>query len=61
MKNNRLFMNWSTQADAASVEVLDGNDNVIRRMDVEAAAGMNSVEWDLLVDEELALAALVIS
>ncbi|MDH4018367.1 MAG: hypothetical protein OEU84_02105 [Xanthomonadales bacterium] len=48
---------WSDQAGAASIEITDQNDSIVRRMDAEAAKGMNSFDWDLLVDEELALEA----
>jgi hypothetical protein len=48
---------WSSNAGPASIEIMDSNDNVIRSLNAEAAKGMNSLEWDLLVDEELALAA----
>ncbi len=48
---------WSNSAGSASIEILDGNDTVIRRLSSEAVRGMNSMEWDLLVDQEMALAA----
>jgi len=52
---------WSDHAGTATVDVVDGNDAVVRHMSVEAAKGMNSLEWDLLVDEKLALAAEAIA
>ncbi|MGA9573067.1 MAG: hypothetical protein WBS20_03865 [Lysobacterales bacterium] len=48
---------WSESAGTASIEIVDDNGAVVRRMNSEAAQGMNSFDWDLLVDEELALAA----
>jgi hypothetical protein len=48
---------WSNNAGAASIEIIDSNDAVVRRLSGDAVHGMNSLEWDLLVDEELALAA----
>jgi photosystem II stability/assembly factor-like uncharacterized protein len=48
---------WSNNAGSASIEIVDANDSVVRRLSTEAVSGMNSIEWDLLVDEELALAA----
>ena len=48
---------WSEGAGTASIEIVDGNGSVVRRLSDEAVAGMNSFEWDLLVDAELALAA----
>ena len=48
---------WSDQAGAVSIEITDKNDSVVRRLNGEATKGMNSFDWDLLVDEELALAA----
>jgi hypothetical protein len=48
---------WASSAGTASVEIIDSNDAVVRRLSNEAVQGMNSFDWDLLVDEELALAA----
>jgi photosystem II stability/assembly factor-like uncharacterized protein len=48
---------WSNSAGPASIEILDSNEAVVRRLSAEAVDGMNSFDWDLLVDEELALAA----
>jgi photosystem II stability/assembly factor-like uncharacterized protein len=48
---------WSNDAGSTSIEIVDANDSVVRRLSTEAVSGMNSIEWDLLVDEELALAA----
>jgi photosystem II stability/assembly factor-like uncharacterized protein len=48
---------WSNNAGAAGIEIIDSNDAVVRRLSGDAVHGMNSFEWDLLVDKELALAA----
>jgi hypothetical protein len=48
---------WSDQAGAVSIEITDKNGSVVRRLSGEATKGMNSLDWDLLVDEELALTA----
>ena len=48
---------WSSAGGAVSIEIVDDNDAVVRRLDAEAVAGMNSFDWDLHVDQELALAA----
>ena len=48
---------WSHSAGTANIEIVDKNDSVIRRLSNEAVHGMNSFDWDLLVDEELALVA----
>jgi len=48
---------WSNGTGTASIEIVNTNDAVVRRLSSEAVHGMNSFEWDLLVDEELALAA----
>jgi photosystem II stability/assembly factor-like uncharacterized protein len=48
---------WSPAAGTANIEIIDENDAVVRRMSSEAVRGMNSFDWDLLVDGELALAA----
>ena len=52
---------WSDSAGTASIEIVDSNDSVVRRIRSEAIKGMNSFDWDLLVDEELALAAESVS
>jgi photosystem II stability/assembly factor-like uncharacterized protein len=48
---------WSSTGGPANIEIVDENDAVVRRLDTEAVAGMNSIVWDLHVDRELALAA----
>jgi len=52
---------WSRSAGPVSIEIVDANDAVVRRLSSEAAKDMNSFEWDLLVDQELALAAETIA
>jgi len=52
---------WSAGSGSVSIEIVDKNDAVVRRMTNEAVAGMNSFEWDLLVDQELALTAEAVS
>ena len=48
---------WSDSAGTVTIEIVDSNDAVVRRLSSEAIKGMNSFDWDLLVDEELALTA----
>jgi len=48
---------WSDGAGAATIEIVDANGAVVRRLSNATVHGMNSFDWDLLVDEELALAA----
>jgi len=48
---------WSDSAGTVTFEIIDSNDMVVRRLSSEAIKGMNSFDWDLLVDEELALDA----
>ena len=48
---------WSESAGMATIEIMDAHGSVVRRLESESIVGMNSFEWDLLVDEELALAA----
>lgn len=48
---------WSSSAGQASIEIADADGAVVRRLSNEAVHGMNSFEWDLLVDAELVLAA----
>ena len=52
-----LIQYWSDDEGMAAIEVLDKNDVVVHRSSNETVKGMNSFEWDLLVDQELALAA----
>jgi hypothetical protein len=48
---------WSDSAGTVTIEIVDSNDAVVRRLSSKAIKGMNSFDWDLLVDEELALVA----
>jgi hypothetical protein len=48
---------WSNSAGTATIEILDSNNAVVRRLNNATLHGMNSFDWDLKVDQELALAA----
>lgn len=48
---------WSKAAGTARIEILDDGDRVLRRWEHPTLAGMNRIEWDLLVDEEAAVLA----
>ena len=48
---------WSKEPGPAQLEIRDGDDRLLRSVDVELLAGVNQVEWDLRLDSELALAA----
>jgi len=48
---------WSDSAGQATIEIVDSNEAIVRRLTNDAVQGMNSFEWDLLVDQALALAA----
>ena len=48
---------WSKSVGLANIEILDSNEAVVRRLSDDAVEGMNRFDWDLLVDEDLALAA----
>lgn len=48
---------WSDSAGAANIEILDKNNSVVQRFSHETQTGMNSFEWDLRVDQGMALAA----
>lgn len=52
---------WSAKAAAVSIEIMDENASVVRRLEHEATGGMNAFEWDLRVDEALALEAESVS
>lgn len=48
---------WAQEDGEATVELLDADDRPLLRKTVTARRGINSWEWDLLMDEALALAA----
>jgi hypothetical protein len=48
---------WSDSAGTVTIEIVDSNDAVVRRLSSKAIKGMNSFDWDFLVVEELALVA----
>ncbi len=48
---------WAAEGGEAQLVITDGDDRELRRLELEAAPGINTFVWDLLLDEELALAA----
>lgn len=48
---------WSKDGGAAQVEILDADERVLRRFDVDLMRGMNQFDWDLKLDAALALPA----
>lgn len=48
---------WAEAAGEITFEVVDGDDQVLRSMSVAARPGINRLSWDLMVEEERALAA----
>lgn len=52
---------WSDSVGSASIEIFDANESLVRRLSSETVKGMNSFDWDLLVDKDLALAAETVS
>lgn len=48
---------WAAQAGPATLRVRDGDKRLLREIAVDAEHGINTLEWDLLVDAKLALAA----
>lgn len=48
---------WAKEAGPGRLRVLDSEKRVLREIAVDAEPGINRIEWDLLVDRELALAA----
>ena len=48
---------WAKSDGTATFEVLDDEDRVLRTWDEEAKVGINQAKWDLLVEEDKALAA----
>ena len=47
---------WSAAAGPAKVTITDADKHVVRTFDATAVRGMNTVEWDVKVDRDLALA-----
>jgi hypothetical protein len=48
---------WSSAAGPATLTVLDDEDRPLREMQIDLAAGVQQIEWDLRLDPELALSA----
>ncbi|MBL8242563.1 MAG: hypothetical protein JNL89_00135, partial [Rhodanobacteraceae bacterium] len=48
---------WAAQAGSGKLTVKDADGNAVRVLDVTATKGINRIEYDLLVDAELGLAA----
>jgi photosystem II stability/assembly factor-like uncharacterized protein len=48
---------WAAQAGPGTLRVRDGDKRLLREIAVDAERGINTLEWDLLVDAKLALAA----
>lgn len=46
---------WAAEAGAATLEIVDADDNVLRRAPIELLRGVNQLEWDLRLDPDLAL------
>lgn len=52
---------WAKDAGTVNLIVLDENKSELARFQRDAVAGLNSFEWDLVIDEDLALAAEKVS
>ena len=50
------FTYWSKVAGPVTATILDREDRVLRTFEAEALVGVNVLEWDLLLDPELAIA-----
>lgn len=50
---------WCSSGGQATLEVLDADDRVLRRMELDVKRGVNRFTWDLLLDPALALDAEV--
>lgn len=61
--SNRLFDPkaeipfWSAEAGTAKLTVLDEGERPLRHIEMEVESGVSVITWDLLMDEDLALAA----
>jgi photosystem II stability/assembly factor-like uncharacterized protein len=51
------FHAWTRDGGPLSVEILYVDERPLRRWEVDASPGLNQIEWDLLLDPELALPA----
>ena len=52
-----LMHYWSQSEAAGSYEIVDGNDRILQRGELQARPGINRLDWNLLVDEQLAVNA----
>lgn len=48
---------WAAAAGTVRFSLVDGNEQTVARFEREVVAGLNSFEWDLALDRDLALAA----
>jgi hypothetical protein len=48
---------WVKNAGAVQLEIRDAKQQPVQRLHVETVAGIQRIEWDLLLDRDLALAA----
>ncbi len=48
---------WTAAPGKAELAVLDGDGRELQRLEIEARTGINTFTWDLLLDQELAVAA----
>jgi hypothetical protein len=58
-KPKSVIQYWAAQAGSGTLKVLDADKNPVRELAVEAKHGINRLEYDLLVDPALGLAAEV--
>ena len=58
-KPKSVIQYWAAQAGSGTLKVLDADKNLVREIPVTAERGINRLEYDLLADAELGIAAEV--
>ena len=55
-ESTHQYQVWAREAGPATLELRDADDHLLRTAQIELLAGLNQLEWDLRLDEDLALA-----
>ena len=55
-ESTHRYLVWANEAGPARLEILSGDDQLLRSVEIELEPGINQLEWDLRLDPDLALA-----